>query len=195
MYFLTEASDAKITATFDEDYRDLWTEDVFEVFLWPDEREPIYFEYEVSPLDRELPILVPNLGGKFLGWRPWHYDGERKTRKATSAVGGAMKSGGAVSGWKAEFFIPYALLNPMRNPSRPGRHAMAGELLSHGLRRRQGHGMGLVPRRAAASTNSRSSARSCLNEPGIPRPAAPEADLGRAARVSHHNAKARALRR
>ena len=67
---------------------------MFEVFLWPDERDPIYFEYEISPLNRELPILVPNLGGKFLGWRPWHYEGDRKIRKATSAVGGALKSGG-----------------------------------------------------------------------------------------------------
>ena len=53
---------------------------MFEVFLWPDERDPIYFEYEISPLGRELPILVPNLDGKFLGWRPWHYEGEPARR-------------------------------------------------------------------------------------------------------------------
>jgi hypothetical protein len=47
--------------------------DVFEAFVWPDERDPLYFEYEISPLGRELPILIPNLGGRFLGWRPWHY--------------------------------------------------------------------------------------------------------------------------
>ena len=40
--------------------------DVFEVFLWTDEKQPIYFEYEISPLGYELPILVPNFGGKFL---------------------------------------------------------------------------------------------------------------------------------
>ena len=38
---------------------------------------------------------MPNLDGKFLGWRPWHYEGDRKTRKATSAVGGELKSGRA----------------------------------------------------------------------------------------------------
>ena len=143
-----DAADGKITATFDEDFEDLWTEDVFEVFLWPDEREPIYFEYEISPLNRELPILVPNLGGKFLGWRPWHYEGDRKTRKATSAVGGAVESGAAVTGWKAEFFIPFELLTPLRIRPAPGRHALAGELLPDGLRRRQDHELGLVPRRA-----------------------------------------------
>jgi hypothetical protein len=121
LYVLMDATDAKITATMTEDFRDLWTEDVFEVFLWPDERDTVYFEYELSPLGAELPILVPNLGGRAMGWRPWHYDGPRKIRKATSAVGGALKSGAAVAGWRAEVFIPYELLAPLRNvPPKPG---------------------------------------------------------------------------
>jgi predicted TIM-barrel fold metal-dependent hydrolase len=115
LYVLMDAADKKLTATMTEDFRNLWTEDVFEVFLWPDERDPVYFEYEISPLGRELPILCPNLGGNFLGWRPWHYEGGRKTRKATTAVGGDLKSGAAVQGWRAEVFIPYELLAPLRN--------------------------------------------------------------------------------
>jgi predicted TIM-barrel fold metal-dependent hydrolase len=115
LYVLADCADRKITATIKEDFSNLWTEDVFEVFLWTDERQPLYFEYEISPLNVELPILVPNNDGKFLGWRPWHYEGNRKTRKATSARGGELKSGGAVSGWKAEVFIPYELLTPLQN--------------------------------------------------------------------------------
>jgi predicted TIM-barrel fold metal-dependent hydrolase len=115
LYVLMDATDKKLTATFKEDFQNLWTEDVFEVFLWTDERDPVYFEYEISPLGFELPIVVPNLEGKFLGWRPWHYEGARKIRKATSATGGEVKSGSDVSGWKAEFFIPYELLSPLRN--------------------------------------------------------------------------------
>jgi Carbohydrate family 9 binding domain-like len=115
LYVLMDATDKKITATFKDDFENLWTEDVFEVFFWPDERDPVYFEYEISPLNRELPILIPNLGGKFLGWRPWHYDGARKIRKATTAVGGQLVSGGKIDGWKAEIFIPYELLTPLRN--------------------------------------------------------------------------------
>ncbi|MDR3635456.1 MAG: carbohydrate-binding family 9-like protein [Isosphaeraceae bacterium] len=115
LYVLMDAADRKVTAAFTEDFRDLWTEDVFEVFLWPDERDPVYFEYEISPLGRELPILVPNLGGKFLGWRPWHDDETRRTRRATSTRGGERKSGATITGWKAEVFIPYALLIPLRN--------------------------------------------------------------------------------
>jgi len=122
LYVLMEAEDRKLTSTFQDDFANLWTEDVFEFFVWPDERDPIYFEYEISPLNRELPIIVPNPDGhKFLGWRPWHYEGDRKIRKATSATGGPAEAGASVNGWKAEIFMPFALLSPMRNvPPEPG---------------------------------------------------------------------------
>jgi hypothetical protein len=106
LYFLMDGTDKTQVATMKEDFMDLWNEDVFEVFLWTDERHPIYFEYQISPLNRELAILVPNFGGQFLGWRPWHYEKDRVTRKNVSA---------SADGWRAEFFIPYALLRPLQN--------------------------------------------------------------------------------
>lgn len=118
VYVLFDGADKRITATKTEDYLDLWTEDVYECFFWTDEQHPIYFEYEISPLGYELPILVPNFGGKFLGWRPWHVGQppkDRLTRKATSAWDGQAKSDAAVSGWSAEVFIPYELLKPLNN--------------------------------------------------------------------------------
>ena len=121
LYVLMEAEDRTITATMSEDFLDLWTEDVFEFFLWPDERHSIYFEYEISPLGFELPILIPNFDGEFLGWRPWHYEGPRKTQKATTVEGGRKQSGARITGWKAEVFVPYDLLKPLQNvPPRPG---------------------------------------------------------------------------
>ena len=112
LYFLMDGTDRMQVATMKEDFMDLWNEDVFEVFLWTDERHPIYFEYQISPLNRELAILVPNFGGQFLGWRPWHYEKDRVTRKSVSA---------SADGWRAEFFIPYALLRPLQNvPPKPG---------------------------------------------------------------------------
>ena len=121
LYVLLEAEDRTITATMTEDFLDLWNEDVFEFFLWPDERYPVYFEYEISPLGYELPILIPNFGGRFLGWRPWHYEGKRKTQKATTVTGGLKQSGARVTGWKVEVFVPYDLLRPLQNvPPRPG---------------------------------------------------------------------------
>lgn len=121
LYVLMEGEDRLLTATLREDFLDLWNEDVFEFFLWPDSRYPVYFEYEISPLGYELPILIPHLGEDFIGWRPWHYEGSRQTRKATSVMGGEKQSGGRITGWKAEVFVPYELLQPLPNvPPRPG---------------------------------------------------------------------------
>lgn len=36
LYVLMEATHTKVTAAFEDDFRDLWTEDVLEVFLGPD---------------------------------------------------------------------------------------------------------------------------------------------------------------
>lgn len=121
LYVLMNGSDRKITATIEEDFADLWNQDVFEFFFWTDQRHPIYFEYEISPLGYELPILIPNIDGNFLGWRPWHYEGDRKTQKATTVAGGAKKPGATISGWTAEVFVPYKLLEPLAGvPPKPG---------------------------------------------------------------------------
>lgn len=115
IYFLFQCEDNKLTATLTEDFDDIYNEDVVEVFFWTDEGTPLYFEYELSPLDVELPIIVPNFDGEFLGWRPWHYEGDRKTRHATSVTGGEKKSGANITSWTGEFFIPFALLKPLQN--------------------------------------------------------------------------------
>jgi hypothetical protein len=121
LYVLMHGSDSRITATMTEDFLDLWNEDVFEVFLWTDEAYPVYFEYEISPLGYELPILIPNFDGEFLGWRPWHYEGERLTRRATAALGGPREPGAVIAGWRAEVLIPWALLKPLEGvPPGPG---------------------------------------------------------------------------
>lgn len=115
IYFLFDCEDKKLVSTITADNEDLWHEDVVEIFLWTDETFPVYFEYELSPMNYELPILVPNNDGHFLGWLPWHYEGDRKTRHATHVRGGKKESGATVSAWTAEIFIPYALLTPLPN--------------------------------------------------------------------------------
>ena len=65
IYFLFLCEDSKITSTMKEDNLDLWTEDVVEIFLWTDGQYPLYFEYELSPMNYELPLLIPNMEGKF----------------------------------------------------------------------------------------------------------------------------------
>lgn len=121
VYVLFDGTDRTLTATMKEDFLNLWNEDVYECFFWTHEEDPVYFEYEISPLGFELPILVPNFKGRFLGWRPWHYEGERKIKKQVTATGGPNESMASVSQWRAEVFIPYKLLEPMRNvPPKPG---------------------------------------------------------------------------
>ena len=135
LYFLMEGTDRKLTATMNEDFMDLWNEDVFEVFLWTDERYPVYFEYEISPLNRELPILIPNFGGQFLGWRPWHYERivrrarPRRRRRAEESQP-RFRAGARSSSSRT------------RCCGRPERatesgHALARQLLPHGPRRRR----------------------------------------------------------
>lgn len=114
-YYLIDCADQVLTSTGLRDFEFLWTQDVVELFLWPSEKTPIYFEYQVSPLGSELAILVPNLGGHFLGWRPWQYDGDRKARRAVHVRGGDAKPGASITGWSAEFFIPTDLLRPLEN--------------------------------------------------------------------------------
>jgi len=121
IYFLFDCQDKVLKATIEEDNMNLWEEDVVEVFLWTEEDFPVYFEYEISPLNYELPIIVPNYNGDFYGWLPWHYEGERKTTHATSTRGGPKEPNARIEAWMAEFFIPYKLLIPLQNvPPKPG---------------------------------------------------------------------------
>lgn len=113
IYFLFDCLDKKLTSKMDADFMDLWTEDVVEVFLWTDESSPVYFEYEISPLGYELPLLIFNEQGELLRWMPFHYEDNRKVIHATSVRGGEKKSMAQVSAWTAEFFFPWKLLRPL----------------------------------------------------------------------------------
>ncbi|GAB3496299.1 hypothetical protein GCM10027341_14870 [Spirosoma knui] len=121
LYVLFQCEDQKLTASIEEDFAALFKEDVVEVFIWPDPSVPIYFEYELSPLNYELAILVPNINGRFNGWKPWNYKVGSRTQHATSVQGGDKISQATVSGWTAEVFIPYRLLAPLvQSPPTPG---------------------------------------------------------------------------
>ena len=113
IYFLYSCADKKLTNTMNKDFLDLWNEDVIEVFLQPDSSVASYFEYELSPLNYELPISIFNEKGKLNSWIPFHYDGSRKTRHETAIAGGQGSPHSPVSGWKAEAFIPYKLMKPV----------------------------------------------------------------------------------
>ncbi|MDR8392796.1 carbohydrate-binding family 9-like protein [Aliifodinibius sp. S!AR15-10] len=115
IYFLFRCKDQVLTATMDADFESLWNEDVVEVFLWPDERSPVYFEYELSPLNYELILLISNREDNFASWRPFNYQGDRRTRHMTAVEDGEKQSRADISAWTAEFFIPFKLLHPLNN--------------------------------------------------------------------------------
>jgi predicted TIM-barrel fold metal-dependent hydrolase len=109
IYVLFEGEDARVSATMEDDNLDLWREDCFELFLMPDESKATYFEYEISPLGKELPLLIVNYAKKD-GWLPWHYEGSRRVKKMVGGKGGELKSKAAIEGWQAEVFVPFELL-------------------------------------------------------------------------------------
>lgn len=113
LYCLFKCEDSILTATLKEDYLNLYDEDVVEVFLRPDTTMPIYFEYELSPLNFELPILIVNNKGKTAGWQPWQYKGGRKIVHAVKINEKTVENKRFT--WIAELFIPFALLNALDN--------------------------------------------------------------------------------
>ncbi|RXK48927.1 carbohydrate-binding family 9-like protein [Aquirufa rosea] len=117
MYVYLEGKDQKVTTTFQNDFEDLYQADVFEVFFHTNPAAPVYFEYEINPLGKELVLMVPNFQNKFFGWLPWHYEGDRKVQKKVSL----NHNVGTPGSWSAEIFIPFTLLTPLENvPAKPG---------------------------------------------------------------------------
>lgn len=115
VYVLFRGTDARISASLQSDGAKLWTEDVFEAFFWPDESRPDYFEYEISPLGFELPLLVSQREGKLFRWQPWSTvdNVPRTVRKKVAVAGGQPRSGERASAWSAEIHIPFTLLEPL----------------------------------------------------------------------------------
>ena len=109
IYLLFQGSDNKVTSKYKKDFSNMFNGDVFEAFFQPDINLPLYFEYEINPYNKELPILIPHLKGGVMGWAPWHYTKDRKTKKSISI----RREKGKMVAWTAEVFIPFKLLSPL----------------------------------------------------------------------------------
>ena len=119
IYVLFEGKDKKITGNYKEDFSDMYNADVFEVFFHPEPATPLYFEYEINAYDKELVLLIPNLDGKIMGWRPWHYETSRLIKHKVKV----QSKSGAMASWSAELFFPYTLLAPLQKvPPGSGMH-------------------------------------------------------------------------
>lgn len=115
IYLLFEGQDDLITTIYDKDFGTLFRGDVFEAFFHPDPRLPLYLEYEINPLNKELTLLIPNINGKINGWVPWNYENQRRIKKDIEITGGKQAPNASIRSWKAEQFFPYTLFNPLRN--------------------------------------------------------------------------------
>ncbi len=115
IYLLFEGEDQKISTKFDKDFDTLYQGDVFEAFFHPDPKFPLYFEYEINQLEKEIVFLVPNIKGTFYGWIPWKYENGNRVLKKVRVKGGNIKPEGSISSWSAELFFPYSLLRPLSN--------------------------------------------------------------------------------
>ncbi|MFI5192833.1 MAG: carbohydrate-binding family 9-like protein [Chitinophagales bacterium] len=115
IYVLFDGQDNRISTNYDQDFQDLFKADVFEVFFHPDTTLPMYLEYEVNALDKELVLLIPNLNGRVSGWIPWHYEKGRQVKKMVHVTGGKPAMNGIINSWSAELFFPYSLFSPLGN--------------------------------------------------------------------------------
>lgn len=118
IYFLFRCEDRMLQATMEEDFKEVWWEDVVEVFLWPDESDSTYFEYQLSPLNYYR--MTRHQKGPSQS-QLVTLGGSRRTLHATSVKGGDKESGTSITQWTAEIFIPYEMLRPIQNiPPEPG---------------------------------------------------------------------------
>ncbi|MDP4130462.1 MAG: carbohydrate-binding family 9-like protein [Bacteroidota bacterium] len=115
IYVLFDGEDNRITTSFDQDFQDLFKADVFEVFFHPDTAMPLYLEYEVNALNKELVLLVPNLNGRASGWLPWHYENGRQVKKMVHITGGKAGMNAPIKSWSVELFFPYGIFSPLQN--------------------------------------------------------------------------------
>ena len=115
LYVLMEATDGKLTATMKEDFRE--PVDRGRVRGLPLARRARPDLLRVRDLAAGLRAADPGpQPRRQVSWlAAWHYEGDRRTAKRPPRCGGAKKSGAKVTGWTAEFFIPYELLEPLHN--------------------------------------------------------------------------------
>jgi len=115
IYVLFSGEDLIISSDFENDFDPLFKGDVFEVFFHPDPSESLYFEYEISSLEKELVLLMVKRDKLITGWNPWPYGKENGVLKKVNLVGGTMKAYSPIESWTAELFIPYKLLCAFNN--------------------------------------------------------------------------------
>lgn len=112
VYVLFEGDDQKITTKNYSDQDNIFNGDVYEVFFHTDPEAPVYYEYEVNALGKELALSISSLKGYgYMAWIP-----RRNTvKKEVRIRQGKPEIDASLKGWTAEIFFPYGSLGLMPN--------------------------------------------------------------------------------
>ncbi len=116
IYLVFSGEDDKITTSAYKDFENIFNGDVFEVFFHPDPATPVYFEYEVNQLERELILTISKLDAKTYSWIPWHPTQRNGgIEKLVYTDGGEKRLNGFIESWRAEIYFPFAVLGLLPN--------------------------------------------------------------------------------
>jgi len=116
LYFSFRCVDENIWATYKRRDEHLWDEEVVEVFLQADARQPSYIELEVNPLGAMLDIYLLDIR------KPLHYESwnSEKLRWAVQVLGVVDGKGGDRE-WTCEMALPMEdIVTAAHLPPRPG---------------------------------------------------------------------------
>ncbi len=101
LYFSFRCVDENIWSTFRRRDAHLWQEEVVEVFLQADPRQPDYIELEVNPLGTMLDIYLLDIR------KPLHYESWNSEKlKWAVQVSGTVDGKGGDRGWTCEIALP-----------------------------------------------------------------------------------------
>lgn len=107
IYVLFTGTDKKITTKDFKDFESIFNGDVFEVFFHPDPTVPVYYEYEVNAMGRELILAISNLTGQnFQSWIPKR----SSVKKMVDIKGGPQAINADIESWSAEIYFPFGAL-------------------------------------------------------------------------------------
>ena len=116
LYFSFACADENVWATMRRRDEHLWEEEVVEVFLQADPRQPSYIELEVNPLGTMLDIYLLDIR------KPLHYESWNSEKlKWAVQVDGTVDGAGGDRGWTCEMALPLEdVATAPHLPPRPG---------------------------------------------------------------------------
>lgn len=117
IYLLVSGEDDKITTKEYNDLDAIYNGDVFEAFFLPVPKTPVYFEYEINQMNKELILTLSKMDNQLYSWSPGYPSEENRkpVKKMVDVVGGKAEVGGFIKNWTAEIFFPYTILGLLPN--------------------------------------------------------------------------------